>query len=63
MDELIPCPFCGSPAIMKTSPHIPKGTDYTPMCSVKSCPGRIAKKWTNKEEAVKAWNRRASDEQ
>lgn len=58
MPELRPCPFCGSEATMKTAKHIPKGLDFTPTCTVKSCAGRINKKWTNEEDAVKAWNRR-----
>lgn len=58
---LKPCPFCGGPAIMKTTRHIPNGTDYTPQCTNPSCPGRITKKWGTKETAVYAWNRRTGN--
>lgn len=61
MAELKPCPFCGAPARMKITPHIPDGKDYTPQCTDPSCCGRLVKKWQDREVAVYAWNRRAID--
>lgn len=59
---LKPCPFCGSEAVMKAARHVPHGYEYTPTCTVKSCAGRIAKKWLRKKDAIEAWNRRADNE-
>lgn len=59
-EELKPCPFCGRPARMKTTPHIPNGMDYTVQCTDPSCCGRITKKWQTRETAIYAWNRRAA---
>ena len=59
MTDIKPCPFCGGAAVLKTTPHIPSGTDYTPTCTDPSCAGRLTKKWTDKEKAIAAWNRRA----
>ena len=60
MTQLLkPCPFCGGEAILKTTPHIPNGTDYTPTCINPSCAGRLSKKWINKETAIYSWNMRA----
>lgn len=61
-NELLPCPFCGGQAEMIETPHIPRGTDYTPRCKKTSCCGRLTKKWAYRETAVIAWNRRAVDE-
>ena len=58
---LKPCPFCGSEAQIKVDKHYPNGFDYTPRCSVPSCAGRLTKKWTDKEIALYAWNRRADN--
>lgn len=60
-NELVlkPCPFCGGPARMKVVQHVPTGKDYTPQCIDTSCPGRIEKKWSMREIATYAWNRRA----
>lgn len=60
--SLKPCPFCGGEALMKAVRHVPSGYEYTPMCTVKSCAGRLAKKWLHKEDAIQAWNRRPTDE-
>ena len=57
-EELAPCPFCGKKAEMKTSPHIPNGTDYTPRCTDPSCCGRLSKKYSARECAVHHWNMR-----
>ena len=58
-DELIPCPFCGNQAELFTQKHIPNGTDYTPRCSIPSCPGRITKRWSDKRTAISKWNTRS----
>ena len=59
---LIPCPFCGRPAELRETHRVPTGYNYTPRCTVTSCAGRLTKLWMNKEDAIKAWNRRANDE-
>ena len=61
MAELKCCPFCGGKAYMKITPHIPAGHDYTPQCLAPSCCGRITKKWTDRETAEYAWNRRTNN--
>ena len=58
---LKPCPFCGGEAALKAVRHVPSGYEYTPTCTVKSCAGRIAKKWLRKQDAIEAWNRRADN--
>lgn len=55
------CPFCGKSAELIETPHIPKGTDYTPRCTDTSCPGRCSKKYTVKEVAISKWNMRRSE--
>jgi len=59
MTELKPCPFCGSEAELIVGRHTPTGNEYTPRCTNKSCPGRVTKKWLDRQQAVDAWNRRA----
>lgn len=61
-EKLKPCPFCGEKAEMDIKQHVPEGYDYTPRCTNPSCAGRLTKKWINAEEAIKAWNRRVSDD-
>ena len=53
---LAPCPFCGGEAEMKVEKHIPEGYDYTPRCKETRCCGRLTKKYTNKDEAIRRWN-------
>lgn len=60
--ELKPCPFCGGMAEIYETPHIPRGTDYTPRCKNPSCCGRSTKKYSMKETAIMMWNRRADDD-
>lgn len=60
MRELKPCPFCGKPAEMQITDHTPKGYDYTPRCTNKSCCGRLTKKYSTRETAVVMWNRRVN---
>lgn len=57
--SLEPCPFCGGPAELKKEKHTPTGFDYTPRCKDPSCAGRLTKKFTCKETAIYAWDRRA----
>lgn len=57
--DLLNCPFCGSRAEMYETPHVPRGTDYTPRCTNTSCCGRLSKKYAYKETAITMWNRRA----
>ncbi len=59
--ELKPCPFCDGKAVLKAVRHVPNGYEYTPMCTVKSCAGRLAKKWLHKQDAIEAWNRRGTN--
>lgn len=58
--ELIHCPFCGGEAELRVQNHIPNGYDYTPRCKEPSCCGRLTKKYSSKEAAIYAWNRRAN---
>ena len=58
--QLSHCPFCGGPAELYITKHVPSGNDYTPRCKNPSCCGRLTKKWTNKEAAIHAWNMRRS---
>ena len=62
MTELKSCPFCGGVAEMQVTKHIPHGFDYTPRCKELSCCGRLSKKFTCRETAEYAWNRRTNDE-
>lgn len=57
-NTLLPCPFCGGEAELYGVPHIPKGWDFIPRCKTTSCCGRQAKKYSNRETAIAAWNRR-----
>jgi Lar family restriction alleviation protein len=59
-NTLLPCPFCGGEAELYGVPHIPKGWDFIPRCKTTSCCGRQAKKYSNRETAIAAWNRRAN---
>lgn len=62
MAELKPCPFCGGKSQLRVEKRPPNGFDYTPRCSVPSCAGRLTKKWSLKDVAVYAWNRRVGDD-
>lgn len=61
-NELKPCPFCGGPAEMQITKHIPGRFGYTPRCKNQSCCGRSTKQYTVREAAEYMWNRRANDE-
>lgn len=56
MNELKPCPFCGSiPFIYKRSKH--KKFPYVVKCSGLTC-GCRTECWNNVKGAVNSWNRR-----
>ncbi len=59
MDELKPCPFCGGEAETIKSFLYGKVAGYTVSC--KKC-GCELKMYTSKQNAEKAWNRRADNE-
>ena len=68
-DKLKPCPFCGSDAELQTDVRFPRNMcvpkrAYEVFCTNYDCIiGRVDERYyTNKEEAIKAWNRRANDE-
>ena len=52
------CPFCGGPAELYITNHIPKGYDFTPRCLKTICCGRLTKKYTSRKTAVQCWNLR-----
>ena len=55
MDELKPCPFCGSKAeMLNCSPK-----DWLVICPV--CCGMVERWVETKEEAITQWNRRVQD--
>ena len=56
MAELKPCPFCGGRASL-----VQKGGSFFVKCN--RCPGAVVTGCIHqsKEEATKAWNRRAED--
>lgn len=56
MDNLKPCPFCGSPAELY-------GEEYMVWCrcSNKDCRCELITRFDEPEEAIEEWNRRASD--
>lgn len=71
MDELKPCPFCGSNAKVWKLKHRSKQLanfcvaewqfDYEVICTNNRCNARSVHTETE-EAAIKAWNRRVTDE-
>ena len=61
MNELKPCPFCDGKAErdIEEEPDELNDAAYSIVCSVF---GIIQPTYYNKEDAVKAWNRRGQDE-
>ena len=55
MNELKPCPFCGSTRIIVGTP-LP-GVDM-PGCLCLDCGGTIHRCYSTKDDAIAAWNRR-----
>lgn len=54
MGELLPCPFCGDPAV--TAIRHPTGSGYVVSCITSDCiDGPIGR---TRQEAIAAWNRR-----
>ena len=58
--ELKPCPFCGADA-EKASYKNYKAEVYYIRCSNNECRCAETKHYWNEDDAVKAWNRRASE--
>ena len=57
MADLKPCPFCGGEATVK------KDNFGNVRVGCTKCPCDIGRSWfTTKREAVRAWNRRANNE-
>lgn len=60
MDELEPCPFCGSEAIFETYGEKLPNYGIAVRCgNVLKCGCRF-EFWDTKTQAIKAWNRRAA---
>lgn len=60
--DLLPCPFCGSDAELKTYRDNLRGDAFAVMCKKTDCPGRTYRKRATIKEAAAAWNRRAEPE-
>lgn len=59
-ETLKPCPFCeGKPVILT---HVENENKVRLMCGVATC-GAAITWWNPRDEAIAAWNRRASDAQ
>ena len=64
MEELKPCPFCGSAAEISQGRFDGKDTSYV-ICRKCGASGEffvVSPKYASNERAIEAWNRRASDE-
>jgi len=66
-NKLLPCPFCGGEALIKTSRRYPSGkeiTAYSPTCYNMACVIYDADDnyYRTEQEAIEAWNRRANNE-
>ena len=62
MNKLKPCPFCGSRAFMRNEKG-QIGTIHRVYCGNEDCPVEPETHWYwRKEEAIEAWNRRATDD-
>lgn len=57
MDELKPCPFCGSKEVRMRFDSVIES--YYVTC--KKCGAEVSQFYGLKDEAVEAWNRRAND--
>ena len=54
MNELKPCPFCGSEAILR----VDSGYLFYIQCMNLACTARDTRWFKSEEEAIKAWNSR-----
>lgn len=60
MEELKPCPFCnGKSEIIDTGNHYPRTFYRIVCCSSCAVQGKF---YDTEEEAIEAWNRRATNE-
>jgi Lar family restriction alleviation protein len=58
MEELKACPFCGGEAlVINVTPY--NGCNYTGVCQNLECGANIGIYSDTREEAIKAWNKRA----
>lgn len=64
-EELKPCPFCGGKAIYydlgSPDEFVDWGVKCIECCITVICPGEEPGCIATKDEAIKAWNRRASE--
>lgn len=60
-EELKPCPFCGGEACIQRHEFIGYTDTFGVVCL--DCCAETRQFFTHKKVAVRAWNRRASDEQ
>ena len=60
MDDLKPCPFCGSDP-MPEFYSSEDGSGYAIHCQAEACPAWPSVHGENEEEAIAAWNARAPD--
>jgi len=64
INELRPCPFCGSEAVLE---HIISCSQPASQCRCKECSAAtkffvVGYGYSSDEKAIKAWNRRVRDE-
>lgn len=60
IEELKPCPFCGRKAWIIDTGNYPR-TFYRIVCQ--SCRTKQGKFYDTEEESIKAWNRRAGEDE
>lgn len=59
MEKLKPCPFCGGEAWIITGPLGRFSYVYCTECRAQGEPFEVRAEYCAKDEAIKAWNRRA----
>jgi len=60
MNELKKCPFCGSTARVTKDPAVWDDDVWSVYCGGKKCSARLLC-FKSEQDAIDAWNRRASD--